>query len=137
MSDGVFLTSDGARIAFSDQGAGLPVLCLAGLTRTMADFDYVAPHLAGVRMIRMDYRGRGQSEFTGAATYTVPREARDALELLDHLEIDRAALLGTSRGGLNGLLLAATAHDRLLGLCLNDVGPVVEPAGLERIFDYV
>ncbi|MFN3273536.1 MAG: alpha/beta fold hydrolase [Paracoccus sp. (in: a-proteobacteria)] len=137
MSDGVFAASDGARIAFSDHGAGLPVLCLAGLTRNRADFDYVAPHLDGVRLIRMDYRGRGQSEFTGAASYTVPREARDAVELLDHLGVARAAVLGTSRGGLNGLFLAATAHDRLLGLCLNDVGPVIERAGLEKIFDYV
>lgn len=137
MGDGVFAASDGARIAFSDQGVGLPVLCLAGLTRNMADFDYVAPHLDGERLIRMDYRGRGRSEFTGAASYTVPREALDAVELLDHLGVGRAALLGTSRGGLNGLLLAATAHERLLGLCLNDVGPVIERAGLEKIFDYV
>lgn len=132
-----FLASDGARIAYSDDGAGLPVLCLAGLTRSMSDFDYVAPHLAGVRLIRMDYRERGASEWTGAATYTVPREARDAVELLDHLGVDRVAVLGTSRGGLVGMFLGATVHDRLLGLCLNDVGPEIERAGLERIFDYV
>ncbi|WP_265500983.1 alpha/beta fold hydrolase [Paracoccus beibuensis] len=134
---GEFEASDGARIAFSDEGAGLPVLCLAGLTRTLADFDYVAPHLPDVRLIRMDYRGRGGSEWTGPDSYTVPREARDAVELLDHLGVAKAAILGTSRGGLNGLFLAATAHDRLLGLCLNDVGPEIERAGLERIFDYV
>ncbi len=133
----VFTAGDGARLAYSDEGEGLPVLCLSGLTRNMGDFDYVAPHLSGVRLIRMDYRGRGQSDFTGAATYTVPQEGKDALALLDHLGIDRAAVLGTSRGGLIGLLLAAVAHDRLLGLCLNDVGPVIEQAGLERIFDYV
>jgi len=132
-----FHASDGARIAFSDSGTGLPVLCLPGLTRTMADFDHVAPHLPDVRLIRMDYRGRGASDWTGAATYTVPREARDAVELLDHLALDRAAVLGTSRGGLIGMFLAATAPDRLLGLCLNDVGPEIERAGLERIFDYV
>lgn len=132
-----FTASDGARLAFSDEGAGLPVLCLSGLTRNMADFDYVAPHLPGVRLIRMDYRGRGASDFTGAATYTVPVEGRDALELLSHLGIDRAAVLGTSRGGLIGLLLAAVARDRLLGLCLNDVGPEIEKTGLARIFDYV
>lgn len=132
-----FLASDGARLVYLDEGDGLPLLCLAGLTRTMADFDYVAPHLAGVRLIRMDYRGRGGSDWTGAETYTVPREARDAIELLDHLGIGRAALLGTSRGGLNGMLLAATAQERLLGLCLNDVGPQIEQVGLERIFDYV
>lgn len=137
MAEGRFRTSDGASIAFRDEGDGLPVLCLAGLTRTMADFDYVAPHLKGVRLIRMDYRGRGGSDWTGAATYTVPREARDAVELLDHLGVAQAAVLGTSRGGLIGMSLAATAHDRLLGLCLNDVGPEIERAGLERIFDYV
>ena len=132
-----FTAADGARIAYSDAGTGLPVLCLAGLTRTMADFDYLAPHLPGVRLIRMDYRGRGASDRTGAATYTVPQEGRDALALLDHLGVEKAAVLGTSRGGLIGLVLAATAHDRLSGLCLNDVGPVIGRAGLERIFDYV
>lgn len=137
MSTQFFTADDGAKIAYRDEGEGLPVLCLAGLTRNMADFDYVAPHLRGVRLIRMDYRGRGQSEYTGAATYTVPREGKDAIQLLDHLGVAKAAVLGTSRGGLIGLLLAAVAKDRMLGLCLNDVGPVIERAGLERIFDYV
>lgn len=132
-----FTANDGARLAYADEGAGLPVLCLAGLTRNMGDFDYLAPHLSGVRLIRMDYRGRARSDWTGAATYTVPQEAKDALALLDHLGIARAAVLGTSRGGLVGMLLAAVARDRLLGLCLNDVGPVIEQAGLDRIFDYV
>ena len=62
-----------------------------GLTRSMDDFDYLAPALADCRMIRMDYRGRGQSAWTGAATYTVPQEGADALALLDHLGIARAA----------------------------------------------
>lgn len=132
-----FTAADGARLHFSDEGTGTPLLCLPGLTRTMGDFDYLAPHLPPCRLIRMDYRGRGGSDFTGAATYTVPQEAKDAVALLDHLGVAKAALLGTSRGGLIGLFLAATAHDRLLGLCLNDVGPVIERAGLERIFGYV
>ena len=137
MSTQFFTADDGAKIAYQVEGEGLPVLCLAGLTRNMADFDYVAPYLSGVRLIRMDYRGRGQSDYTGAATYTVPREGRDAVLLLDHLGVQKAAVLGTSRGGLSGLFLAAVAKDRLLGLCLNDVGPVIERAGLDRIFDYV
>ena len=133
-----FTAKDGTRLAYRDEGDGLPVLCLAGLTRNMADFDYVAPHLLpNVRLIRMDYRGRGQSDWTGQDSYTVPQEAKDAIDLLDHLDIDKAAILGTSRGGLIGLFLAATAHDRLLGLCLNDVGPKIEQIGLEQIFDYV
>jgi pimeloyl-ACP methyl ester carboxylesterase len=56
---------------------------------------------------------------------------------MDHLGIGRFAVLGTSRGGLIGMVLAHLAKDRLLGLCLNDIGPVVERAGLERIADYV
>lgn len=133
-----FTAADGARLAFRDQGAGLPLLCLSGLTRTMADFDYMIPHLpAGIRLIRMDYRGRGESQWTGAPTYTVPQEGKDAIALLDHLGIDKAAILGTSRGGLIALVLAAIAHDRLLGLCLNDIGPVIEMDGLAKIKDYV
>ena len=56
---------------------------------------------------------------------------------MDHLGIARAAILGTSRGGLVGMMIAALARDRLTGLCLNDIGPVIERAGLERIKDYV
>ncbi|WP_444668207.1 alpha/beta fold hydrolase [Cereibacter changlensis] len=132
-----FTASDGTRLAYTDEGEGLPLLCLPGLTRTGGDFDYLAQHLPGVRLIRPDYRGRGASSWSGAASYTVPQEARDVLELLDHLGLGQAAILGTSRGGLIGMMLAAVAKERLLGLCLNDVGPVIERAGLERIFDYV
>lgn len=132
-----FTARDGARLAFADEGDGLPLLCLPGLTRTMADFDYLRPHLPPCRLIRMDYRGRGASAWTGATTYTVPQEGQDALALLDHLGVDRAAILGTSRGGLIGMLLAAVAKERLIGLCLNDIGPVIHRPGLTRIFDYV
>ena len=59
-----FTAADGANLFFRDEGAGLPVLCLSGLTRTHADFDYLAPHLPDVRLIRMDYRGRGASDWT-------------------------------------------------------------------------
>lgn len=132
-----FTAPDGARLAYADEGDGLPLLCLPGLTRTMADFDYLRPHLPPLRLIRMDYRGRGASQWTGAATYTVLQEAQDALALLDHLGLDRAAVLGTSRGGLIGMLLAAIAQPRLIGLCLNDIGPEIHRPGLTRIFDYV
>ncbi|MFD1507920.1 alpha/beta fold hydrolase [Lacimonas salitolerans] len=132
-----FTTSDGLRLYFEDQGDGLPLLCLSGLTRNARDFDFVAPHLTGVRLIRLDYRGRGQSGWADPATYTVPREAQDAVELLDHLGLSRAAVLGTSRGGLIGIFLAATAKARLLGVAMNDIGPVLEPAGLETIMGYL
>lgn len=133
----VYTTDDGTRIAYADEGEGQPLLCLPGLTHTMGDFDYLKPHLPPCRLIRLDYRGRGKSDFTGPKTYTVAQEAKDALGLLDHLGVDKAAVLGTSRGGIIGMFIAATAHDRLSGLCLNDVGPVVERKGLERIFTYI
>ncbi len=132
-----FTANDGARLAYRDHGEGLPVIALAGLTRTSHDFDYMAHHLTGIRLIRPDYRGRGQSEWTGAKTYTVPQEARDVVTLMDHLGLEKAAFIGTSRGGLIGMFMAATVKDRMLGLALNDVGPVIERAGLEKIFDYV
>ena len=132
-----FRAADGAMLAYSDEGTGLPLLCLAGLTRTMADFDYLAPHLPPLRLIRMDYRGRGGSDWTGPDTYSIEQEGRDALALLDHLGIAKAAILGNSRGGLIGMVLAAVAPDRVLGLCLNDIGPEIDRAGLSRIVDYV
>lgn len=132
-----FPAEDGALLAYRDEGQGLPLLCLPGLTRAMSDFDYLIPHLPPLRLIRMDYRGRGGSDRTGAATYTVEQEAKDALRLLDHLGVAKAAILGTSRGGLIGMVLGAVARDRVLGLCLNDVGPEIARDGLARISDYV
>lgn len=132
-----FRAEDGAELAYRDQGEGLPLLALAGLTRDGRDFDYLARHLHGVRLIRLDSRGRGGSDWTGAESYTVPQEARDALALLDHLGLGRAAIIGSSRGGLLAMVLAAVAHPRLAGICFNDVGPVLERAGLERIGSYI
>ena len=137
MNPSHFQSQDGTDLAYRDEGSGFPVLCLPGLTRTMGDFAYVMAHLPPCRLILIDYRGRGASGFSGAATYTVPQEVKDVLALLDHLGVAKAAIIGTSRGGLIGMLLAAMAKDRLLGLCLNDVGPVIETAGLDRIKDYV
>ena len=128
-----FIARDGLTLAYRDEGEGLPVLALSGLTRNSDDFNFGAPHLSGVRLIRMDYRGRGASDWGPYQTYTVPQEADDALMLLDHLGIDRAAILGTSRGGLIAMGIAVAAKDRLLGACLNDIGPVIDPRGLDYI----
>ena len=127
---------DGTRLFFSDEGTGTPVLCLAGLTRNTQDFQHVLPYLSG-RVIRMDYRGRGQSDWAAPESYTIPQEAEDVLCLLDHLSLPKVAILGTSRGGLIAMLLAATAKDRLLGVALNDIGPEIAPAGLDVIKDYI
>ena len=133
-----FSATDGTRLHYTDDGAGLPILALAGLSRNGSDFDYVAPHLPdGVRFIRLDYRGRGQSEWSGPETYTIPAEAGDALALLDHLGLSAAAILGTSRGGLLAMAIAATAKERLTGACLVDIGPEIAPAGIEAIRAYI
>ncbi|MEQ6248747.1 alpha/beta hydrolase [Sulfitobacter sp. HNIBRBA3233] len=134
-----FTTSDGLDLYYEDDKAdGIPILCLAGLTRTTEDFDYVTPHLAGCRVIKMDYRGRGQSDFDPDwKNYILPVECRDVLELLAHLDLDKVAILGTSRGGLNAMGLAAGAKDRLLGVALNDVGPVIEPGFVAFLKEYI
>ena len=127
-----FHATDGTKLYYEESGEGIPVLALSGLTRNTRDFDHVAPHLP-VRFIRMDYRGRGQSDWADHSTYNIPQEATDALALLDHLELKQAAVLGTSRGGLIAMLLAATAKDRLLGVVLNDIGPEIDPKGMKVI----
>lgn len=133
-----FKTSDGVQLYYEDIGQGTPVLCLAGLTRCTSDFSFVTPHLADYRMIAMDYRGRGRSDYDESyINYAIPREAQDAIELLDHLGIDKTAILGTSRGGLIAMTLAATAPDRLRAVILNDIGPDIAAPGLERIWEYV
>lgn len=133
-----FRTSDGVRLHFFDQGSGPPVLCLAGLTRNADDFAHVLPHLAGHRVIRLDSRGRGRSErVEDFSTYNVLREGHDAMELIDHLGLDRVAILGTSRGGLIAMTLAASHRERLSAVVLNDIGPILGVAGLARIMGYV
>lgn len=132
-----FSAPDGTDLFYADDGAGPPLLCLAGLTRNSTDFEYVLPNLAGRRVIRLDYRGRGKSAWADPATYTIPVETQDTLALLDHLGLERVPVLGSSRGGLIGMAMAGFAKDRLSGLCLNDVGPVLSPEGLAAISGYV
>ncbi len=129
---------DGVRLAYDDVGAGQPLVCLPGLTRNMDDFDPIvaafAPHS---RVIRMDFRGRGASDYPGPDTYTIRQETQDVITLLDHLGLKQAAILGTSRGGLVAMTLAAIAHNRLAAIILNDIGPEIMPAGLAYIMDYI
>jgi len=132
-----FLTKDGVRLYYRDEGTGIPILCLAGLTRNTTDFDYAMPALQGMRVIRLDSRGRGGSAWADYKTYTVAQEAKDALALLDHLGVEKTAILGTSRGGLIAMVIASAAKNRLLGVCLNDIGPELDPQGLDVINDYI
>ncbi|MGJ8583719.1 MAG: alpha/beta fold hydrolase [Marinosulfonomonas sp.] len=133
-----FNSFDGTRLAYCDEGQGVPVLCLAGLTRDARDFDYVAPFLKGARVICLDYRGRGASDWSeDFNSYSIPTEAQDVVALLDHLNLPKVAVLGTSRGGLIAMLMAAAYKDRLIGVCLNDIGPDIASDGLDKILGYI
>lgn len=126
----------------SGDSARFPLLCLPGLTRTAADFETLARAIArggatARRVLAMDYRGRGLSERDpDASHYAVPVEAADVIAALASLEIQSAIVVGSSRGGLIALTLAAMAPALLAGVVFNDVGPVVEVAGLIRIRSY-
>jgi pimeloyl-ACP methyl ester carboxylesterase len=135
-----FTTSDGLSLHYTDTGqaGALPLICLPGLTRDGQDFRYFAPHAARYRMITLDARGRGRSGHDpNIANYNVVREAQDVCELMDHLRLEQGAILGTSRGGMVAMVLAATAKDRLLAVVLNDVGPEIPQDGIARIMEYV
>lgn len=112
------------------------VLCLAGLSRNARDFAPLARYLAGCghRVIAMDYRGRGRSgRHPDWRSYSIEREGLDIDAGLDALSLSRVAVIGTSRGGLHGMLLAWRAPDRVAGLVLNDIGPQIDRSGLKRI----
>ena len=139
MTLSTFTTSDGVRLCYDDRGSGTPLLCLAGLTRNMDDFKPILGPLEGrCRIIRLDARGRGRSDWPeDFTTYNVIREGHDVLELLDHLGLAKVVVLGTSRGGLIAMALAAGHAGRMAAVVLNDIGPVIGPQGLARIMDYV
>lgn len=124
--------------AYGPEDARLTVLCIHGLTRNHQDFE---PMIAALprhyRYIAVDVRGRGRSAYDPQPeNYKPPVYAKDMFALLDTLGVKRAALIGTSMGGLISLLMIRAAPKRVAGIVLNDVGPVVEKAGLARIASY-
>ena len=121
----------------------LPVVALPGLARTAADFDALGQALASDprsprRVIALDYRGRGQSEYDrDPANYNFQVELADVLAVIAALDAARAIFVGTSRGGILTMLLAAVRPTAIAACVLNDIGPVIEPKGLIRIKGYV
>jgi pimeloyl-ACP methyl ester carboxylesterase len=122
-----------------EDSALLPVLCMHGLTRSSKDFAWLAAHLARTRrVISVDQRGRGLSAYDPvAANYTPATYVQDMFKLLDELHLDRVILIGTSMGGLMSMLMANMQPGRFPAIVLNDIGPELDPAGLDRIKGYV
>ena len=121
---------------------GLPVVCLPGLTRTTEDFDILARALTqsgpeARSVFALDYRGRGLSDYDEPSNYNVAVELGDIEAVLAALEVGPALFVGTSRGGILTMLLAAARPAAIAGAILNDIGPAIDPKGLMRIKGYV
>jgi pimeloyl-ACP methyl ester carboxylesterase len=146
-SDHYVTARDGLRLHVREHGErtapGLPVVCLPGLARTTADFDILANALAGDagrprRVLALDYRGRGLSDHDpDPKNYAIPVELDDVLSVLTARAVVSAVFVGTSRGGLIVMALAAARPGAIAGAVLNDIGPVIETQGLMRIKGYV
>lgn len=136
-----FRSADGtldlaARIGAGD---GPVLLMMHGLTRNSLDFGPLAARLSGrYRLIVPDQRGRGLSQWDpDPLNYRPDVYAQDMLALLDGLGIGHATLVGTSMGGLMAMVMNAMRPDLADALVFNDVGPVLDPAGIARIQGYV
>jgi pimeloyl-ACP methyl ester carboxylesterase len=140
--DGYWWSNDGLRLHYRDYPGAAdhpPIICIPGLTRNARDFEGVAARLAGRnRLICVDLRGRGESSYAkDPMTYVPLTYAQDIGRLIEELKLTRLILFGTSLGGIVSMLLAAMERPRLAGVLLNDVGPVIEQKGLDRIRTYV
>lgn len=145
--DVFYASADGLSLYARDHGdrlsPWLPVVCLPGLTRTSRDFEALAAHLAGHktrprRVVAFDYRGRGRSAWDRRRDgYNPVTETNDIFDGMAALGIPRAVIVGTSRGGIIGMLMATMRPGAVAALVLNDIGPAVEARGLARIKTYV
>ena len=126
------------RYPAQDGVAASALLCLPGLTRNSRDFERLAPSLARTRtVLAPDLRGRGRSQYDPQwARYQPATYLDDVAALLAHEGLERVVVIGTSLGGLLAMMLAATRPNALSGVVLNDIGPEVDPAGVERISRY-
>ncbi len=141
-TDRYWYSAEGIRLHYRDYEGPRdkpPILCIPGLTRNARDFEPVADRYAGKwRVLCVDLRGRGLSDNDpDPSRYTPHHYVADLLKLLDQEGIADAVFLGTSLGGICTMLLASTDADRIAGAMLNDIGPEIDPAGIERIGGYV
>lgn len=145
-NDASFTSRDGLRLHGRHYAAGggrRPLLCLPGLTRNAQDFHQLAmllsdPHGHRRDVYALDARGRGRSDSDkNWRNYSVATEVDDALDFMATVGIERAAVLGSSRGGILAVAMAAVRPNAIGVVILNDVGPIIERNGLARIIAYV
>lgn len=137
-----YMSRDGLTLFYREYGesnGGIPVICLPGITRNSRDFEDIASHLGTqYRVFAADLRGRGFSEHDpNWRNYHPQTYVDDVVTLLDHRQLQRVILLGTSLGGLVSTMLTKQHGDRVVAAILNDIGPEVGSAGLERIKTYI
>ena len=115
------------------------LICVHGLSRNGRDFDALARALsADYRVICPDVVGRGRSDWLrDSSNYGVPQYAADMMVLIARLDVAMVHWLGTSMGGLIGMVLASLDGTPITRLLLNDVGPVISAESIKRIGDYI
>ncbi len=132
MSAETFQTIDGCRLAFVDQGRGMPVLWQHGLGADRSQPGEVFPELRGIRRITLECRGHGQSDLGDSGRLSIAQFTDDAIALLDRLGIERAVVGGISLGAAIALRIAALHANRALGLIL--ARPAwIDESGPERL----
>ena len=139
---GEWTSADGLTLHYRDYPGRAdrpPILCIPGLTRNARDFEPVADAFAGEwRVICPDLRGRGQSDYAkDASSYSPAHYVADMEALFEQAELGPVVGIGTSLGGIVTMLLAAKDSGHFAGVVLNDVGPEIEAAGLQRVREYV
>ncbi|HCX34233.1 MAG TPA: alpha/beta hydrolase [Rhodocyclaceae bacterium] len=128
-----------AYVEWGDARCPRVLICVHGLTRNGRDFDFLARALAAeYRVVCPDVIGRGRSEWLAAAEdYVLPVYAADIITLIARLDVEEVHWVGTSMGGLIGMLIAAQPGAPITRLVLNDVGPLITAQSLGRIAQYV
>ncbi|MER2555351.1 MAG: alpha/beta hydrolase [Thauera sp.] len=130
------------RMAYTEWGdADNPrvLICVHGLTRNGRDFDDLARALADhYRVVCPDVVGRGRSDWLGVKTdYGFPVYVADMVTLIARLDVEEVHWVGTSMGGIIGMILASQAGTAITRMVLNDVGPIITAISLQRIGQYV
>jgi pimeloyl-ACP methyl ester carboxylesterase len=137
-----FRARDGLLLSALDQPGPenrTPILCLHGITRNALDFAPLAARHSGTRrVLALDLAGHGESARPAeTARYGIDDSLRDVLDAMAALHCPRAVVVGTSFGGILAMVLAVLRPGAIAGAVLNDIGPRLEPVGLDHVQNFV